>query len=104
MSGLPKRFPDRDDVATVRAAAEPLEPGESADGTMRVAGRVMARRDMGKVVFLDLVDRSGRIQLFCQEDRAGKIDVDLGDLVGAAGSPMKTKRGEPSVAVDELVL
>ena len=71
---------------------------------MRVAGRVLARRDMGKLVFLDLVDRSGRIQLFCQEDRAGVVDVDLGDIVGASGSPMKTKRGEPSLAVDELVL
>ena len=104
MSSLPKRFPDRDDVSSARAAAEPLEPGETADGTMRVAGRVMARRDMGKVVFLDLVDRSGRIQLFCQEDRAGTVDVDLGDIVGATGTPMKTKRGEPSLAVDELVL
>ncbi len=104
MSGLPKRFPDRNDVATVREAAEPLEPGETADGTIRVAGRVMARRDMGKLVFLDLVDRSGRIQLFCQEERAGVVDVDLGDIVGASGSPMKTKRGEPSLAVDELVL
>ena len=39
---------------------------------MRVAGRVMARRDMGKLVFLDLVDRSGRIQLFCQENRTAR--------------------------------
>jgi lysyl-tRNA synthetase class 2 len=104
MSGLPKCFPDRDDVAAVRAAAEPLEAGETADETMRLAGRVLARRDMGKLVFLDLVDRSGRIQLFCQEERAGVVDVDLGDVVGATGSPMKTKRGEPSLAVDELVL
>ncbi|MGH3018352.1 MAG: OB-fold nucleic acid binding domain-containing protein, partial [Gaiellaceae bacterium] len=106
MSGdaLPKRFPDRDDVAAVRAAAEPLEPGQTAEQMMRVAGRVLARRDMGKLVFLDVVDRSGRIQLFCQENRAGAVDIDLGDIVGASGSPMKTKRGEPSLAVDELVL
>ena len=106
MSGdaLPNRFPDRDDVAAVLAAAEPLEAGETGGQAMRVAGRVLARRDMGKLVFLDLVDRSGRIQLFCQEDRAGVVDVDLGDIVGASGSPMKTKRGEPSLAVDELVL
>ncbi len=104
MGGLPKRFPDRDDVTAVRAAAEHLAAGETADSTMRVAGRVMARRDMGKLVFLDLVDRSGRIQLFCQEERAGAVDVDVGDTVGASGSPMKTKRGEPSLAVDELVL
>ena len=104
MSGLPKRFPDRRDVAAVLAAAEPLEAGETVEGTMRVAGRVLARRDMGKLVFLDLVDRSGRLQLFCQDERAGPVNVDLGDLVGASGSPMKTKRGEPSLAVDELVL
>jgi lysyl-tRNA synthetase, class II len=104
MSGLPKRFPDRDEVAAVRAAAEPLEPGQTGEMTMRVAGRVLARRDMGKLVFLDLVDRSGRIQLFCQENRAGAVDVDLGDIVGASGAPMKTKRGEPSLAVDEVVL
>ncbi len=105
MSGeLPKRFPDRDDVAAVREAAEALEAGENADQTMRVAGRVMARRDMGKLVFLDLVDRSGRIQLFCPAERAGEVDVDLGDILGASGQPMKTRRGEPSLAVDELVL
>jgi lysyl-tRNA synthetase, class II len=104
MGGLPKRFPNRDYVAAVRTAAEPLEPGQTAEQTMRVAGRVLARRDMGKLVFLDVVDRSGRIQLFCQEDRVGAVDVDLGDIVGASGSPMKTKRGEPSLAVDELVL
>jgi lysyl-tRNA synthetase, class II len=104
MSGLPKRFPDRDEVAAVRAAAEPLEPGQTGEMTMRVAGRVLARRDMGKLVFLDLFDRSGRIQLFCQENRAGAVDVDLGDIVGASGAPMKTKRGEPSLAVDEVVL
>ena len=46
------------------------KPGENADQTLRIAGRVMARRDMGKLVFLDLVDRSGRIQLFCQAERA----------------------------------
>ena len=42
----------------------------------------MARRDMGKLVFLDLVDRSGRIQLLCPAERTGEVDVDLGDVVG----------------------
>ena len=64
----------------------------------------MARRDMGKLVFLDLVDRSGRIQLLCAQERTGPIDVDLGDIVGAEGRPTKTRRGEPSLAVDELTL
>ena len=64
----------------------------------------MARRDMGKLVFLDLVDRSGKIQLLVAEDRAGPVDIDLGDIVGVTGIPAKTKRGEPSLAVTELEL
>jgi lysyl-tRNA synthetase, class II len=104
MSDLPRRFPDRVEIAFVRAEAEPLEAGQEAEESRRVAGRVMARRDMGKLVFLDLVDRSGRIQLLCAAERTGPIDLDLGDIVGAAGRPAKTRRGEPSLAVDELVL
>ena len=101
---LPKRYPDRDEIAAVRVEAEKVEPGEEAGEPRRVAGRVMARRDMGKLVFLDLVDRSGKIQLLVSEDRAGPVDLDLGDIVGAEGRPSKTRRGEPSLAVDELVL
>jgi lysyl-tRNA synthetase class 2 len=104
MAGLPKRFPDRVEIAAVRAEAEPLEPGEEAGESRRLAGRVMARRDMGKLVFLDLVDRSGRIQLLCAEERTGRVDLDLGDIVGASGRPARTRRGEPSLAVDELML
>jgi lysyl-tRNA synthetase class 2 len=104
MGGLPKRFPDRSDIADARAAAEALDAGATSEGTFRLAGRVLARRDMGKLVFLDLVDRSGRIQLFCRDERVGAVDLDLGDIVGASGSPMKTKRGEPSLDVAELVL
>jgi lysyl-tRNA synthetase class 2 len=104
VNGLPKRFPDRVEIAAVRAEAEPLEPGEEGGETRRVAGRVMARRDMGKLVFLDLVDRSGRIQLLLAVERTGPVDVDLGDIVGATGRPARTRRGEPSLAVDELEL
>jgi lysyl-tRNA synthetase, class II len=104
MAGLPKRFPDRVEIAAVRAEADPLAAGEEAYEPRRVAGRVMARRDMGKLVFLDLVDRSGRIQLLCAEERSGPVDVDLGDIVGAEGRATKTRRGEPTLAVDELTL
>jgi lysyl-tRNA synthetase class 2 len=104
MGGLPKRFPDRDEIAAVRAEAEPLDDGAEADTTRRVAGRVMARRGHGGLVFLDLVDRSGRIQLLCDTSRTGPIDLDLGDIVGAEGRPAKTRRGEPSLAVDDLTL
>jgi lysyl-tRNA synthetase class 2 len=98
-----KRFPDRDEVAAVRAEAEQLEPGATDDSTKRrLAGRVMARRDMGKLVFLDLVDRSGRIQLICPTERTGELELHLGDIVGVTGSPAQSRRGEPSLQVDEL--
>jgi lysyl-tRNA synthetase class 2 len=98
----PKRFPDRDDIAAVRAATDALEGGGTLQETRRLAGRVLARREMGKLVFLDLVDRSGRIQLMCDTGRIGPVDVHLGDVVGATGCPAKSRRGEPSLAVDEL--
>jgi lysyl-tRNA synthetase, class II len=96
---MPKRYADRVEIASVRAEAETLDPGAEADSTHRVAGRVMARRDMGRLMFLDLVDRSGRIQLMLDP-----VDVDLGDIVGAEGAPIKTRRGEPSLRVSELQL
>jgi lysyl-tRNA synthetase class 2 len=101
---MPKRFPDRDDVARVHAEAETLEPGEEGPESRRLAGRVMARREMGKLVFLDLVDRSGRIQLLCPANRTGPVDVHLGDVIGVTGKPTKSRRGEPSLIVDELVV
>ena len=98
-----KRFPNRDEVASVRVEAERLDPGATAAGeTRRLAGRVMARRDMGKLVFLDLVDRSGRIQLICPADRTGELDLHLGDIVGVIGSPARSRRGEASLQVNEL--
>ena len=100
----PKRFPNRDEIARVHAEADALGSGEEGPETRRLAGRVMARRDMGKLVFLDLVDRSGRIQLLCPAARTGEVDVHLGDVLGAIGKPTKSRRGEPSLIVDELVL
>jgi lysyl-tRNA synthetase, class II len=98
----PKHFRNRDEIAAVRVEAEPLENGAAAGTKRRLAGRVLARRDMGKLVFLDLVDRSGRIQLLCHVERTGEIDVHLGDVVGVTGAPSKSKRGEPSLDVDSL--
>jgi lysyl-tRNA synthetase, class II len=100
----PKRFPDRHEIASVRAATEALDAGGELDETRRIAGRVMARREMGKLVFLDLVDRSGRIQLMCDTGRIGDVEVHLGDVAGVVGKPAKSRRGEPSLAVDELTV
>jgi lysyl-tRNA synthetase, class II len=101
--GTPHRFPDRDEVAAVRAEADGLEP-QATGGEYRLAGRVMGRRDLGRLVFLDLVDRSGQIQLLCQPDELDEFDPDLGDVVGVRGAATKTKRGEPSLSVTEFQL
>ncbi len=72
---------------------------------MRVAGRLHARRGQGKMAFLDLDDRSGRIQLQARRDVLGDevferlLAADLGDLIGADGTIFKTRRGELSVAI-----
>src|SRR3954454_19286418 len=101
---LPKRFPNRDEIAAVRAEADALAPEAEGSSARRLAGRVMARRDMGKLMFLDLVDRSGRIQLLVRPDELGGVAVDLGDIVGVEGMPTKSRRGEPSLAVRSLEL
>ncbi|MDQ3796854.1 MAG: lysine--tRNA ligase [Pseudomonadota bacterium] len=77
---------------------------------VRVAGRMVAKRVMGKASFAHLLDMSGRIQLFMQRDvlSAGGYQAfktwDVGDITGAHGTLFKTKTGELSVKVDELRL
>jgi lysyl-tRNA synthetase class 2 len=97
-----KRFPDRAHVASVRLLAEPLAAGESLDDPVRVAGRAMARRGMGKLVFLDVVDRSGRIQAICDVAVTGELGVHLGDVVGVTGRPAQSRRGEPSILAESV--
>jgi lysyl-tRNA synthetase class 2 len=77
---------------------------------VRVAGRVMSRRIMGKASFAHLQDQTGRIQLFVTREALGEAyetlfkDLDLGDIVGASGRLFHTKTGELSVRVDALEL
>jgi lysyl-tRNA synthetase class 2 len=100
----PKRFPGREEIAGVRAEGDRLDAGTEGSSEHRLAGRVLARRDLGKLMFLDLVDRSGRIQLLVRPQELGGVDLDLGDIIGVTGVATKTKRGEPSLAVRELEL
>ena len=92
----------------VRAATEGLEPGGRTDREVRVAGRLELIRYHGGLTFAVLRDRSGAIQLMVDRKVVGSEaydrfrDLDRGDLVGAAGSVVRTNKGEPSVAVAEL--
>jgi len=74
-----------------------------------VAGRIMAKRDMGKSSFVRLEDGTGAIQLFLQANALGDTYTafktwDVGDIVGAAGALMRTRTGELSVRADSLEL
>ena len=78
--------------------------------TVRVAGRLMSRRIMGKASFAHIQDESGQIQLYLQRDRMSDgiynefKKYDLGDIVGAAGLMFRTKTGELSIRVNEIRL
>jgi lysyl-tRNA synthetase class 2 len=69
---FPHAFPDVEPVDTVLSAYEHLEAGEETDERHRVAGRIAARRGSGKAAFLDLVDRTGKIQLHARQDVLGE--------------------------------
>lgn len=92
-------------------AAEIKDDFENLEGqTVAVAGRLMLLRSQGKLSFGDLQDASGRIQLFVRQDELGEEaykafrNLDLGDILGATGKVMKTRRGEISVEVQSFVL
>src|SRR5215218_4883198 len=104
---FPHEFQGREDIAEVRAAHEGLVAGMETDSRHRVAGRIVARRGHGKACFLDVRDGSGQIQLHARKDVLGEeayellVDLDLGDIVGAEGTAMATRRGgELSLAID----
>ncbi len=106
----PHAFPGVVASARVAAEHEDLPAGEETDDRYRVAGRLAARRGQGKMAFLDLVDRSGRLQLQARADVLGPermerlLNLDLGDLVGVDGVAMRTKRGEISLRVDDFTV
>ncbi len=94
---------------TAREVAENVDALAGQEVT--VTGRLLERRDMGKSVFADLEDGSGKVQLFLRMQTAGtetlelvKADLDRGDIVQAMGVPMRTRAGEPSVEVRGLTL
>ena len=82
---------------------------EARPRRVTVAGRMMAKRLMGKAAFTHIQDMTGRIQLFLQKDVLGTVfedfkGWDVGDILGAEGTLMKTKTGELSVRVERLRL
>jgi lysyl-tRNA synthetase class 2 len=98
-----------DELQSAYGAHSP-EMFETDSPSVRVAGRMMAKRVMGKASFVKVQDHSGQIQLFIERDGVSPEvyqsfkSWDVGDIVGASGILFKTKTGELSIRVDELRL
>jgi lysyl-tRNA synthetase class 2 len=102
---------DKDaDAAEVVAEFGDIEPGAETGARRSLAGRVVLLRRHGRVAFVVIRDRSGDLQLFLSEDTlpaegwALLDEVNLGDIVGAAGQVVRTRRGELSLKADRLVM
>ncbi len=107
---FPHVFDGVEPIASVRERHGSLAAGEETADRHRVAGRIAARRGQGRMAFLDLVDRSGRIQLqarvdeLADEGMAQLLELDLGDLIGVDGIAFSTRRGELTLRVERWEL
>ncbi|MCA1657498.1 MAG: lysine--tRNA ligase, partial [Actinobacteria bacterium] len=108
---FPHEFAGVEPIAGVLAAHGGLADGEETEVRHRVAGRLAARRDQGKMAFLDLVDRSGRLQLMARKNLLGPegwerliAQVDLGDIIGVDGTALRTRKGELSLKIDAFTV
>ncbi|MBA7695299.1 Lysine--tRNA ligase [subsurface metagenome] len=93
------------------ALLKQIEAGLTKEKEVNVAGRIMAKRPMGKSAFFDIRDGSGKIQLLFQdihkldeEERELFKDLDIGDIIGVEGTLLRTKSGEPTVWVGDFTL
>ena len=98
----PYRFERTHTAAEALADFEKLSENETE---IRVAGRIMLNRDMGKSIFADLHDQSGKLQLYVKIDNVGEGPfgifgkLDIGDIIGATGTVFVTRKGEKSLRV-----
>lgn len=84
--------------------------GELDNAQVTIAGRIMAKRNMGKATFVHIQDVSGRIQVYVRVNEVGEeqyelfTHFDIGDIIGVSGKVFKTQRGEISVWANEIIL
>lgn len=106
----PYRFDRSHTLGEIRRDHDALEPGTETETHVSVAGRIMLKRDQGKLIFATLQDRTGSLQLFVSRAVVGDdafdaiADLDLGDWVGVSGMVMSTRKGELSIKVSSLQL
>ncbi len=105
---FPYAFGDAEPIKDILDAYAHLADGEETEELHRVAGRIAARRGAGKAAFLDLVDRTAKIQLHARVDVLGKeaferlLSLDLGDLIGVDGAVLRSRHGELTLRVERF--
>ncbi|OFW55761.1 MAG: lysine--tRNA ligase, partial [Actinobacteria bacterium RBG_16_64_13] len=106
-----RSFTGRTPLADISEAHAGLEAGQKAEGIhYRVAGRVMARREHGKAVFVTLRDGWDDLQVYSNVDTLGEAsfsrltDIDVGDIIGCEGHVFRTRRGELTVFAESWTL
>ncbi len=99
---------ENDESVDFRAWMQEQGKGQMTGPTVRIAGRIMSNRDTGKLMFIDLRDQTGRVQLFIGKSQVGEENwslaenFDLGDLIGVDGELRRTKTGEITIFVKNL--
>jgi lysyl-tRNA synthetase, class II len=107
---FPHEFDGVTPIAAVHAEHDGLEAGEETDSAYRVAGRMTGRRGHGGAAFIDVVDRSGKLQIHAKRDVLGEqsfdllTSLDLGDMLGFDGTAFKSRRGELSLRATSWTL
>jgi lysyl-tRNA synthetase class 2 len=112
VESYPNRYSPSHTLGQVMASwgEKPSEALETLGAEVRIAGRVLLKRPMGKACFATLGDGESRLQIYVRKDEIGEAGwrllelVDLGDFIGAAGRVMRTRAGELSVQVQQLRL
>jgi lysyl-tRNA synthetase class 2 len=95
---------------TIREAVTPFEQQGESSQDISLAGRIMSKRSIGKMSFLDIRDSSGKIQLSLRYDLLGREkygflqDIDIGDIIGAKGKLFRTKTGEVTLEVSDFTM
>jgi lysyl-tRNA synthetase class 2 len=107
---FPHEFDGVVPIAEVHQSHDDLDAGAETDSAYRIAGRMTARRGHGGAAFLDVVDRSGKLQVQAKRDVLGGesfdllTSLDVGDLIGVDGTAFKSRRGELTLLVREWTL
>ena len=107
---FPTYYKNSSFISDIHANHQSLDSGEQTEISVAVRGRILSIRSFGKLIFIDVIDSTGKIQLLASKDDLDeKLEehielIDVGDIVGTSGSIMKTKKGELSLKISNLIV